>query len=346
MKIRLFIGKLLIFSIPFVLFILLYFYLDPFKVVRHYDSYYTSGQPNYIALNKDYVSTENWVNHHDQYQYDSYIFGNSRSMFYQIGTWKNYIGVGSDKCYHFDASGESLYGIAKKFVFLSTQHMPIRNALFVIDAGALNKADNSAGHIFVKDYRLSGENRIAFQVDFLKDFFDFDFLRALLDFKVSGRIKDYMTKDFLLDDRPFDYDYVTNEVQLSYYENMIRKDTAAYYSSRQQLFYPRDTSVQKFYAPVIKDPQMALLRTIKKIMEADSTHYKIVINPLYDQKKLAPADLRILNELFGENNVFDFSGINAITRSRYNYYEASHYRPFISDSIMKIIYTGATSSAH
>src|SRR5258708_18197963 len=127
MKIRLFIVKLLIFSLPFLFFVGFYFYLDPFKVVKHYDSYYKSGRPNYITLNKDFISTENWVNHHGQYDYDSYIFGNSRSMFYKIGTWKNYIGEDSDKCYHFDAAGESIYGIARKFSFLSAQKAKIRN---------------------------------------------------------------------------------------------------------------------------------------------------------------------------------------------------------------------------
>jgi hypothetical protein len=259
-------------------------------------------------------------------------------MFYQIDTWKNYIGADRDKCYHFDASAESIFGIAKKLQFLAAQKVKVRNALFVIDNGALNKADNSAGHIFVKAPCISGESTIAFQVDFLKDFFDYDFLRALMDFKITGKIKDYMTKDFLLDDRPFFYDYVTNEVQLSSYNALIQKDTAAYYGSRRGIFYARDTTVQKISAPVIKKEQLKLLHEIKEALNANQTSYKIVISPLYDQKKLNPADLQILQQLFGSNNVFDFSGINSFTNSRYNYYETSHYRPPIADSIMKIVY--------
>lgn len=338
MKVRLLINKLLIFSIPFLVFVFLYFYWDPFKVIRHYDSYYLSGQPNYIALNKDFVSTENWINHHERYNYDSYIFGNSRSMFYRIGTWKNYIGADSEKCYHFDASAESIFGIARKLQFLAARNVKVRNALFVIDNGALNKADNSAGHIFEKCPPISGESPIAFHVDFLKDFFDFDFLRALIDFKISGRIKDYMTKDFLLDDRPFYYDYVTNEVKLTSFDDLIQKDPAAYYEARRKIFFDRDTTVQKVYPSVVKAAQLKLLQEIKQALVANQTSYKIVISPLYDQKKLNPADLQILQQLFGSNNVFDFSGINHFTRSRYNYYETSHYRPEIADSIMKIVY--------
>jgi hypothetical protein len=339
MKIRSFIYKLLLFSLPFVAFILLYFYLDPFKVVRHYSCYYQSGKPNYITLNKDYVSTENWVNRQSQYHFDSYIFGNSRSMFYEVGTWKNYIKADSEQCYHFDASGESIYGIAKKFSFLSEQKATIRNALIVIDAGALNKADNSAGHIFVKDPRLSGESQIGFQVDCLKDFFDFDFVHALLDFKLSGKVKDYMKKDFLLDDRPFFYDSVTNEIRMDAFEEMIKRDTAAYYAPRQSIFYTRDMTIQRVSDPVIKKQQLALLQTIKKVLDNNQTNYKIVISPLYDQLKLNPTDLRVLEGLFGADHVYDFSGINDFTRSKYNYYEISHYRPHIADAIMKIVYS-------
>jgi hypothetical protein len=337
MKIKLFVGKLLLFSIPFLLFLGLYFYLDPFKVVKHYDSYYRSG-PNYITLNKDYVSTENWINHHQQYNYDSYIFGNSRSMFYQVSSWKNYIGTDSCKCYHFDASGESLYGIARKCSFLAQQNIKLKNVLIILDQGLLNKADNSAGHLFIKDPRLSGESRLGFQVDMMKDFFDFDFLRALLDFKMSGKIKDYMKKEFLLDERPFQYDKVTNEIRLAYYEEMIKKDPAQYYVPRDYIFVPRDTITQTVSPPVIKALQMDLLDTIRRIFKENQADVKVVVSPLYDQKKINPADLHILQSVFGEKNVFDFSGINAITRDKYNYYEISHYRPHVADQIMSIVY--------
>ncbi|HEY6899547.1 MAG TPA: hypothetical protein VI233_02845 [Puia sp.] len=338
MKVKLFLTKLFLFSIPFLFFVGLYLYWDPFKVVHRYDHYYTSGTPSYISLNRDYVSTQTWASQFPRYQYDSYIFGNSRSKFYQISTWSKYIGADTNRCYHFDASAESIFGIAGKLKYLAAQNVKIRNALFVIDNSALNKADNSAGHVFVKDPRISGESELTFQVDFAKDFFDFDFLRALIDFKITGQIKEYMTKNFILDDRPFYYDTITNELKLSSIEALIRKDTGAYYGPRKKFFFERDTTVQQVYPAVVKKEQQKLLREIKDILQKNATSYKIVISPLYDQKKLNPGDLQILVDLFGKENVFDFSGINAFTGSRYNFYEASHYRPFIADSIMRIVY--------
>jgi hypothetical protein len=49
-------------------------------------------------------------------------------------------------------------------------------------------------------------------------------------------------------------------------------------------------------------------------------------------------DLRYLTNLFGKENVYDFSGINEYTESIYNYYENSHYRPYVADEIMKKLY--------
>ncbi|MCX6296671.1 MAG: hypothetical protein NTX97_11510, partial [Bacteroidetes bacterium] len=75
------------------------------------------------------------------------------------------------------------------------------------------------------------------------------------------------------------------------------------------------------------------------ILKSHNTQYKIVISPLYNQEKLDPGDLNYLVNLFGGENVFDFSGINFITNDFHNYYETSHYRPFVCDYILNIIYS-------
>jgi hypothetical protein len=338
MTTRSFIQKLFLFSLPFLFLVGLYFYLDPFKVFKHYDSYYQSGKPSYVSLNKDVVSTENWINHSPEFQPDSYIFGNSRSIYYQVDTWKKYIHRDAPKCYHFDASGESIYGVSKKIAFLDDRKIQIANALLIIDPALLHQDKNSTGHLFEKDPKLSGQNPLAFQVDCLKDFFDFQFMSAYFDFKLSGKVKDYMKRDFILDDRPFVYDYITNEMRQDFFEEMIKKNPWEYYGPRKEIFYARDTTTQTIAEAMILGPQAELLNTIAAIFKKDSTNYRIVISPLYDQQKLNPADLAFLQNLFGKNKVFDFSGINAFTNSIENYYETSHYRPHVAGAIMKLIY--------
>ena len=104
-----------------------------------------------------------------------------------------------------------------------------------------------------------------------------------------------------------------------------------------QKFYYRD-SIQKYSPKVIGESQYRMLKEISEIFKKHKTKYKIIISPLYDQLKFNKSDVRILQMLFGDENVFDFSGINFITNDYHNYYENSHYRPHVADYIMKVIY--------
>ena len=58
---------------------------------------------------------------------------------------------------------------------------------------------------------------------------------------------------------------------------------------------------------------------------------------MYTQVKMNSADLKILNKIF-ENNVYDYSGKNAITEDKYNFYESMHFRKDIGKQIMEEIY--------
>ena len=129
-----------------------------------------------------------------------------------------------------------------------------------------------------------------------------------------------------------------NELYLEGIEQAIASNSDSFYKVRGPMFYKRDTTLQ-YSKPAIGQQQMKMLANIKQILAANHASYKFVINPLYDQKKLNPGDLTYLKELFGADNVFDFSGINEFTQDYHNYYETSHYRPLVADKIMDSIYS-------
>ena len=81
-----------------------------------------------------------------------------------------------------------------------------------------------------------------------------------------------------------------------------------------------------------------MLTEISRLLHLHHTQYKVVISPLYDQIKFNPSDLQVLQEIFGRQNVYDFSGSNAITSDYHNYYEESHFRPVIAQRLMDSIY--------
>lgn len=336
-----FLVKLLNFSliglIPIVISAGLYFYFDPFKVLYDYDAFYENDAKAMISLNQDYVSTTTFIKNNKELKYNSFIFGNSRSIYYEIADWKKHLDSNAS-CFHFDASGESIYAIDKKIQFIAKQGNSIDNVLLILDHAVLIQDVVDPHHLFnISPALVDNSNYFEFHKGFFKAFLSPKFIYAVLDFKISNEVKNYMKNDFLLDDIPRKYNNKTNEIRFSHFENLIAK--GEFYSpKRLSVFYERDTIKQSFSKAMIKDSQKEMLSNISSILKKKNTKVKIIINPLYDQLKLNREDLKYLNNLFGSDNVFDFSGINKFTNDYKNYYEKSHYRPHVSREIMNLIY--------
>ena len=146
-----------------------------------------------------------------------------------------------------------------------------------------------------------------------------------------------MIADDIMDNHHFDYYLQHNEIRYGEYEKLIHSSPDAYYKPDKPVFYARPaTSVVS--PSIINEPQKTLLREISWTLNSQKTNFRIVISPLYDQKQFNPTDLAYMKGLFGENRVYDFSGINDITNDKFNYYETSHYRPHIARKIMALIY--------
>lgn len=329
--------KIFIFASPFIILFIIYIILDPFKVIKNYDSYYVSDEILGVGINMGYVSTSTFENNATVYKYDSFIFGNSRSRFYEIETWKKYLDKNAG-CFHFDASLETLYGVYKKMQYLDKKDINIHNALLILDYDTLTQVKSSQGHLFIISPQLeNNKNIIDFHLTFFKVFFSPIFLFAYFDYKLSGKVKNYMVKENLLDNTLIHYDLETNETSCPQFEMLI--ENGEYYTTeRMKIFYPRDAAQRYDYPISIYNQQEMMLTEINYILQKHKTNFKIIINPLYDQKKLNSHDLAYLKLLFGENNLFDFSGVNEFTNSYSNYYENSHYRPCVSREILKIIY--------
>ena len=325
--------------LPLLLILVFYLVTDPFKVLRHYDTYFESGKPPIVILNKDYVSTETFLNNYQKYNYDSYIFGSSRSMFYRLADWEPYIH--STNCYHFDGYKESIYGVYLKLKLLKEKNMVIKNALLVLDTSILEETNDikREANLYMKDPALSGSNKLFFQYQFIKAFFDVKFCIPYIDYKLSGRIKPYMRKFELFAATPMDYNVITNEVQANFTEHLIDSAPDAYYNARKGQFRQRNGQV-RYSNKVIYGKQASLLNEIHNILQQDNTNCKIIISPMYGQDKINPEDLAYLQQLFGKENVFDFSGKNGITDNVQNYYDEGHYRPNVARYLLSVVYGG------
>lgn len=329
-----YLTRLLLFLIPLWVILGIYFLLDPFKVVREYDSYYENGKPSFVALDNDYVSTMVFEKTNLNCHYNSYILGSSRSRFYPIAEWKKYIGEDC-YCYHFDASGETLYGVYKKIKYLDNRS-ELKNVLLVVDHELLEVIQRKTTHLNYLSPQLDG-HYWDFQLAFIKAFFSPDMLSAFIYLKITGKVMEWAQKKYILDGRPMNYQLIGNEMSFGNFEDLI--NNGKYYTGERMKAFPaRNILKQRFSKRIISEQHLKLLVEIFDILKKHNTKYKVVVSPLFDQLKINSADLDVLKRIFGTNNVYDFSGINTYTNDYRNYYENSHYRPLVAIDIMKRVY--------
>ncbi len=320
--------------VAFAVLLSIYICLDPFKVLYKYDDYYTH---NVVTPNRGLITLGLFEKNEARFQYNSFIFGNSRSQAFKVPEWEKHLDPGANG-FHFDASGEGIYGIYNKINFIQKNKVPIKNALIVLDYEALTETKNRMGFIFISPPELSGESKLAFHEQFLKAYFDPIFLVGYSDYKIFHVYRDYM--DFLFTRSKYDFssDKITGDL---YYWNdrMIKEDKDGYYNNlvKKGVFFDRSTRPKRIEDPISPD-EITLLEKIHASLVTDNTKYSIVISPTYDQEKLSAKRMELLNTVFGSKNVFDFSGKNNFTESIYNYYEYLHYRPLVANEIMDSIY--------
>ena len=131
---------------------------------------------------------------------------------------------------------------------------------------------------------------------------------------------------------------VSNETKWIALESMLAESESEYYEKMSHLLPVRDGILRTETQSKISQKQKKMLKEMKSIFNKHNTSYRFVISPLYNQVKFNRADHNVLNSIFGSERVFDFSGINDLTKAKTNYYEFSHYRPKVGEQIMQRIY--------
>ena len=330
-----FLYKLLLLSSPIIILLIFFVVLDPFMIMRDYDNYYgrSDWENRNIPPNWDYVSSETYMKNAEKYKYNSFIFGSSRTLAYKTDNWIKYLDSNSVP-FVFGASSESIFGIYTKIKYINETGGRIKNAMVIIDLD-WNFDFEHHGHLFLKHPAIAHTSWLNFYSEYIKSYFDPDFLWNYYKY-ILTKNNDSLPSDWVWWSK-LKFDAVTNQMQTFQIDEQINRDPKGYYEKWKSIFYSRDT-VQADLKPKISEEHIEMFRGMKEIFDKQHTNYKIIISPLYNQVKFNKADLQRLYEIFGAGTVFDFSGRNSFTEPKEDYYEASHYRSFIADSIMSIIY--------
>ena len=312
--------------------------MDPFRVLYEYEDY---SKDLFVQINRDFVSTETFLKNRSKYQFNSFIFGSSRTLAFKTWEWKKCLPDNAVP-FCFDASNENLFGIWSKIKYIDSMSDKISNALLIIcsDVTFISDTDYDS-YLYIKDPRISRNCPFSFQFEFLMAFFSNRFYIKYIDYSIFHHYRNYMFG--YIGRTKINYDPIFNDCYLVNLDEELKADPEAYYL-KYAYYFRRNSTNQPCLTPMINEKSQKLLVDIANIFIKHGTDYKIIISPLYDQKKINEADLLSLQNTFGTSNVFDFSGLNKYTNDFHNYYENSHYRPTVGSKILKRVYAKKCTS--
>jgi hypothetical protein len=188
--------------------------------------------------------------------------------------------------------------------------------------------------LFIKHPAVYGGSWWNYHRTFLSAYLAPEFLHAFYYNKLTGKYEPWMAS--VLANYKIANDPISNEVNIVTKEAEIITDPEKFYSERQDVFYVRKPRTEKEQDQITPEHE-ALLDELIQVFMRQGTDYRVVISPLYEQRSFSERDMTLLRDLFG-NALYDYSGVNGFTNDKHNYYETSHYRPHIGDSIMLDVY--------
>ncbi len=332
-----FLQKTLRFLFPIVIIPLVaYIAIDPFKILREYDCFYSRETTARVVLNKDHVSAVTFNKKPNKATYNSFIFGNSRSIFYQTSDWKPLLDS-TDRCFHFDASSETLVALHKKVIYLHDKGVKMDNVLMVIDRSVLDPNNPWKGHLTETSPILDRANLLRFHKALFEAYLNPQFIIGLANLYIYDNFEVNLNLGTGVEYHPLQYDCETNEMRLEYFEELMAEENY-YTKDRVKQFFQRPIK-ELVSSAVIGQDQKTMLKEMAIIFNENSTDLHIIISPLYGQTAMNPTDIVCLGELFGQESIHNFSGKNELTEDFHNYYEISHYRPHVAKFIMDSVYS-------
>lgn len=316
--------KITILLFPLIIIVGYFIIIDPMKIIYDYKSPVEKG-----VLINDRLFQYNYLSKNIN-KYHSFIFGSSRSKAFKTYNLKRIAGI--DSVFHMGVNDETLWGLYKKLSFIRDQKIRLKHVIIILDHRILSLTNDHAAHIFKEHYKVSGESIGEYYKSFLISFLKPDFLKSYIKWclykKYDSSMKNYIFKEDFFYKKEGDIDYIG-------YEDEIKKDSIGYYKKNEHLFYPRKP---EFLNSIITNKGNKLLKEIALLLNQNNVDYKVIVTPNYDLKILNSADIQIIKNLFGEKNIYNFSGVNEYTSIIGNYYEEKHFKPYVANKITSAIF--------
>lgn len=318
-------------GIPVLVLLAVYLMTDPFKTLHPFSF-------DYCDNNRDYISSELFLRNNPKYHYNSFVFGSSRCCGFNTYHWKHYLPEGATQ-FLFQAWGETLTGIEQKIDYIDRNGNDIDNVIVLFDIPNVfsnNQLPN--GVLLIKHYKFSGQSKVAFQFCLFYGFIQ-------KPSKWFSSIKQYInpvTNTFTSDTISNDWNNSNKDLDIIY---QPKKDSLLFCSLKARQAFLKEIEEKtesdlKSSRPQITPSLLKQLKHIKSVFEKHHTNYKIIISPAYcyNHPAINKEDLKIIQNVFGKDKVFDYSGKNDITTDYNNFSDPNHFGLSVGWQIIEEIY--------
>ena len=320
------------FGIPIFVLAIIYLLIDPFKTLRPFSFQY------FDTTNRDYISSELFLRNNPSLHYNSFIFGSSRSGGFNSYHWKHYLPEGSTQ-FVFQSWSESITGIEQKIDYLDNHGNELNNALILLDIpGAFSKEQQPKKVLTIKHYRFSGQSKFRFQCCLFYGFIQ-------KPSKWYSSVKQFIKHDTLI----FPMDTISNDWGTDNHDVDVNiqpeKDSLCNCTTKTKAIFLKQIENKSELdlvesKPLISNQFMKQLVHIKVVFDKHHTDYRIVISPAYcyTNPRINEKDLKILQDIFGTNRVFNYSGKNSLTEDCFNFSDPDHFGQSVGWQIIEDIY--------
>jgi len=318
--------------IPVLLLVAVYIITDPYRTIRPF------SLEDFDETNRDYVSSELWLMNNPVQHYDSYLFGSSRLGGINTYHWLKYLPEGSSH-FLFQGWGETITGMEQKISYINGAGLPIKNAILLLDyPGAFRKDQNLITVTSIKHPTFAGRPKLIHESILFWFFLQkpSQWWRAVIQWKNPRKPE-------------FDFDPISNDTnrnnKYSDLDTPPGKDSLKKCSETNRESFIMENSCKtdsdlRIGNAMINEVFEGQLRHIRSIFDAQGTDYRIILSPdyCYTNLKLNEADLKKLRDIFGEDNVFDFTGRNYMTEDYNNYSDPEHFGLWVGWHMIEEIY--------
>lgn len=284
--------------------------IDPYNIF-HYDN----PQDNGVEPNKNFIKTKYIL--HNKDKFDSLVFGSSRAGFLDVSSIPG--GKYYDMCYSEGLPAEHVNTLK---VLIRSGFVPKNALVMVDDISCFVDPKSHENMLYRVPYPTGGPiSFLEFYAKYCDVITTFDSISVMKEHEASGKTDPDFAERFRTTgterlDKPSEFDGTDGM------GNELPGYFADYYSLRL-------------------DETIEDMRDLKALCDENGINLTVVTNPLYYKTYQVAAEngyLDFLYELADVCEYTNFSGISNVTTTCSNYYETSHFTPYVSWAMVEFVY--------